>query len=195
VYGPSRRRRGPVLRHPALASVRRRVTTIEGLSPNRSHPVQRAWLEEQVPQCGYCHPAKSERGDLLARVPNPADSISTRRWPAISAAGGRTRVSESHSPCGFAREQGVTALCRYLIVTSSARPALLLAAETRMNPFAPFVKSRPSCIPSLPQLPCSGQSPAARRRESCPHDGVERGSDGRGALICSVQPATRIKIL
>ncbi|MFN7173968.1 MAG: (2Fe-2S)-binding protein [Thermaurantiacus tibetensis] len=30
------------------------VTTIEGLSPDRSHPVQRAWLELQVPQCGYC---------------------------------------------------------------------------------------------------------------------------------------------
>ena len=32
----------------------RRVTTIEGLAPDRSHPVQRAWIAEQVPQCGYC---------------------------------------------------------------------------------------------------------------------------------------------
>jgi isoquinoline 1-oxidoreductase alpha subunit len=32
----------------------RRVTTIEGLSPDGSHPVQRAWVNEQVPQCGYC---------------------------------------------------------------------------------------------------------------------------------------------
>src|ERR1700716_2585932 len=32
----------------------RKVTTIEGLSPNRSHPVQLAWIAEQVPQCGYC---------------------------------------------------------------------------------------------------------------------------------------------
>jgi len=32
----------------------RKVTTIEGLSANRSHPLQRAWIEHQVPQCGYC---------------------------------------------------------------------------------------------------------------------------------------------
>jgi aerobic-type carbon monoxide dehydrogenase small subunit (CoxS/CutS family) len=32
----------------------RRVTTIEGLSPDRSHPLQRAWVAEEVPQCGYC---------------------------------------------------------------------------------------------------------------------------------------------
>lgn len=32
------------------------ITTIEGLSPDGSHPVQRAWLDEQVPQCGYCQP-------------------------------------------------------------------------------------------------------------------------------------------
>jgi isoquinoline 1-oxidoreductase alpha subunit len=32
----------------------RRVTTIEGLSPDGSHPVQKAWINEQVPQCGYC---------------------------------------------------------------------------------------------------------------------------------------------
>lgn len=39
-----------------LASVEgKKVTTIEGLSENRSHPLQVAWIEEQVPQCGYCH--------------------------------------------------------------------------------------------------------------------------------------------
>ena len=32
----------------------RRVTTIEGLSPDGSHPLQKAWVAEQVPQCGYC---------------------------------------------------------------------------------------------------------------------------------------------
>jgi len=53
----------------------RRVTTIEGLSPNRSHPVQRAWLEEQVPQCGYCQSGQiMSAAILLARVPTPTDS-------------------------------------------------------------------------------------------------------------------------
>ena len=32
----------------------REVTTVEGLSPNRSHPLQKAWIAEQVPQCGFC---------------------------------------------------------------------------------------------------------------------------------------------
>lgn len=32
----------------------RAVTTVEGLSPDRSHPLQKAWIQEQVPQCGYC---------------------------------------------------------------------------------------------------------------------------------------------
>jgi aerobic-type carbon monoxide dehydrogenase small subunit (CoxS/CutS family) len=39
----------------------KRVTTVEGLSKNRSHPVQRAWLAEQVPQCGYC-----QSGQIMA---------------------------------------------------------------------------------------------------------------------------------
>jgi isoquinoline 1-oxidoreductase alpha subunit len=38
------------------SAVGKRVTTIEGLSPDGSHPVQRAWLDNQVPQCGYCQP-------------------------------------------------------------------------------------------------------------------------------------------
>jgi isoquinoline 1-oxidoreductase alpha subunit len=45
-----------------VASVgEREVTTIEGLSPDGSHPVQRAWLEEDVPQCGYC-----QSGQIMA---------------------------------------------------------------------------------------------------------------------------------
>lgn len=39
---------------PLAAASGRRITTIEGLSSQRSHPVQQAWIREQVPQCGYC---------------------------------------------------------------------------------------------------------------------------------------------
>src|SRR5450432_623899 len=39
---------------PAASIAGKKVTTIEGLSPNVSHPVQRAWIENDVPQCGYC---------------------------------------------------------------------------------------------------------------------------------------------
>lgn len=48
------------------------VTTIEGLSPDSSHPVQKAWLAEQVPQCGYCQSGQiMSAADLLAKTPNP----------------------------------------------------------------------------------------------------------------------------
>src|SRR6266404_6215935 len=46
------------------------VTTIEGLSPDSSHPVQRAWLAEDVPQCGYCQSGQIMAvADLLAHNP------------------------------------------------------------------------------------------------------------------------------
>ncbi len=50
------------------------VTTIEGLSADGSHPLQRAWLEEQTPQCGYCHPGQlMQAAALLAGNPHPTD--------------------------------------------------------------------------------------------------------------------------
>jgi isoquinoline 1-oxidoreductase subunit alpha len=48
------------------------VTTIEGLSPDSSHPVQKAWLEERVPQCGYCQSGQiMSAAALLAKKPKP----------------------------------------------------------------------------------------------------------------------------
>jgi isoquinoline 1-oxidoreductase subunit alpha len=56
-------------------AVGRRITTIEGLSPDRSHPVQRAWVEHTVPQCGYCQSGQiMAAAALLARTPDPTDS-------------------------------------------------------------------------------------------------------------------------
>ncbi len=50
------------------------VTTIEGLSPDRSHPVQRAWIELDVPQCGYCQSGQIMSAvALLAQKPKPTD--------------------------------------------------------------------------------------------------------------------------
>jgi len=48
---------------PLSAVGTRAVTTIEGLSPDSSHPVQRAWVEAQVPQCGYC-----QSGQIMSAV-------------------------------------------------------------------------------------------------------------------------------
>ena len=50
------------------------VTTIEGLSPDNSHPVQKAWAASDVPQCGYCQPGQvMAAAALLARNPKPSD--------------------------------------------------------------------------------------------------------------------------
>lgn len=50
------------------------VTTIEGLHPTGEHPLQVAWIAEQVPQCGYCQSGQiMQAAELLARTPNPSD--------------------------------------------------------------------------------------------------------------------------
>jgi isoquinoline 1-oxidoreductase subunit alpha len=50
----------------------KKITTIEGLSRDRSHPVQRAWIAEQVPQCGYCQSGQiMQAAALLAKTPHP----------------------------------------------------------------------------------------------------------------------------
>jgi isoquinoline 1-oxidoreductase subunit alpha len=51
------------------------ITTIEGLSPDRSHPVQKAWMEIDVPQCGYCQSGQIMTvAALLASTPEPSDA-------------------------------------------------------------------------------------------------------------------------
>jgi isoquinoline 1-oxidoreductase alpha subunit len=51
-----------------------KVTTIEGLDPEGRHPLQTAWLELQVPQCGYCQPGQiMQAATLLKDYPNPTD--------------------------------------------------------------------------------------------------------------------------
>lgn len=60
---------------PVSAVGARKVTTIEGLSVSRSHPVQRAWLELDVPQCGYCQCGQiMSAATLLAHNPQPTDA-------------------------------------------------------------------------------------------------------------------------
>lgn len=57
---------------PVSAADGKSVKTIEGLSPDRSHPLQQAWIEEQVPQCGYCQSGQiMQAATLLAANPSP----------------------------------------------------------------------------------------------------------------------------
>jgi isoquinoline 1-oxidoreductase subunit alpha len=60
---------------PVSAVGARKVTTIEGLDPKANHPVQRAWIEAQVPQCGYCQSGQiMSAAALLAKKPSPTDA-------------------------------------------------------------------------------------------------------------------------
>ena len=60
---------------PVSAVVGKAVTTIEGLSDDNTHAVQLAWIEEQVPQCGYCQSGQIlTAAALLARKPDPSDA-------------------------------------------------------------------------------------------------------------------------
>jgi len=59
---------------PLSRAAGKRVTTVEGLSKDGSHPVQRAWLAGQVPQCGYCQSGQMmSAAVLLAKIPRPTD--------------------------------------------------------------------------------------------------------------------------
>ena len=59
---------------PASQAAGKQITTIEGLHPEGRHPVQLAWIAEQVPQCGYCQSGQiMTAAALLARNPNPTD--------------------------------------------------------------------------------------------------------------------------
>ena len=60
---------------PLQAAAGKKVTTIEGLSQNRSHAVQRAWMEIDVPQCGYCQSGQiMSAAALLSSNPSPSDA-------------------------------------------------------------------------------------------------------------------------
>jgi aerobic-type carbon monoxide dehydrogenase small subunit (CoxS/CutS family) len=78
---------------PVSAVAGQQIVTIEGLSKDKSHPVQRAWVEERVPQCGYC-----QSGMILATVallkdkPNPTDGEIDMAVTNICRCGTYTRI-------------------------------------------------------------------------------------------------------
>ncbi|MDI6032970.1 (2Fe-2S)-binding protein [Flavobacterium sp. LB2P84] len=60
---------------PVAAVANKNITTIEGLSEDNSHPVQKAWIEEQVPQCGYCQSGQiMAAAALLSKNVSPNDA-------------------------------------------------------------------------------------------------------------------------
>ena len=72
------------------------ITTIEGLSPDSSHPVQQAWIEVDVPQCGYCQTGMiMATAALLERNANPSDQDIDRTVTNICRCGTYNQVREA----------------------------------------------------------------------------------------------------
>lgn len=82
---------------PVAAAVNQKITTIEGLSVNNNHPVQKAWIEEQVPQCGYCHSGQiMAAAALLSSNTNPTDKdIDTAMSGYICRCGTYPRIKKA----------------------------------------------------------------------------------------------------
>jgi isoquinoline 1-oxidoreductase alpha subunit len=71
----------------------RSVTTIEGLSPTSSHPLQKAWLAENVPQCGYCQSGQIMAAvALLRKNPHPSDAAIDEAMTNICRCGTYDRI-------------------------------------------------------------------------------------------------------
>jgi len=88
---------------PVTAAEGKKVTTIEGLSADGSHPVQKAWVAEQTPQCGYCQSGQiMQAAALLAKTPNPTDGeIDTAMHGNICRCGTYQRIrSAIHTAAG-----------------------------------------------------------------------------------------------
>jgi len=82
---------------PVSAVGEQEITTIEGLSENGDHPVQKAWLEIDVPQCGYCQAGQiMSASALLKRTPHPSDEeIETAMNGNICRCGTYTRIKKA----------------------------------------------------------------------------------------------------
>jgi isoquinoline 1-oxidoreductase alpha subunit len=74
----------------------KKITTIEGLSQNRSHPVQRAWIAEDVPQCGYCQSGMIMAVvAMLKEVPKPTEDDINSYITNICRCGTYTRIRKA----------------------------------------------------------------------------------------------------
>jgi|SRR5580704_13118804 isoquinoline 1-oxidoreductase alpha subunit len=82
---------------PVSAAVNQQITTIEGLSPDGTHPVQVAWMEVDVPQCGYCQPGQMmSAAALIAKNTKPtAEEIDTAMNGNICRCGTYPRIRQA----------------------------------------------------------------------------------------------------
>jgi isoquinoline 1-oxidoreductase alpha subunit len=81
---------------PVSAAAGKRITTIEGLSADSSHPVQQAWIKHQVPQCGYCQSGQIMAAvALLEKKPQPTDADINSAMSNICRCGTYKRIRDA----------------------------------------------------------------------------------------------------
>ena len=81
---------------PVASAVGRQITTIEGLSADRSHPLQKAWIATQVPQCGYCQSGMlMAAAALLTEKPRPTDADINAAMTNICRCGTYERIRKA----------------------------------------------------------------------------------------------------
>jgi isoquinoline 1-oxidoreductase alpha subunit len=104
---------------PVAAVAGKRIVTIEGLSRDGSHPVQRAWAEHDVPQCGYCQSGQiMAAAALLAKKPKPTDRDIDEAITNICRCGTYQRIRAAiHAAAGDTTRVGSV----YEVVDRSAR--------------------------------------------------------------------------
>jgi aerobic-type carbon monoxide dehydrogenase small subunit (CoxS/CutS family) len=92
---------------PVAKAEGRSIVTIEGLSEAGDHPVQRAWTEEDVPQCGYCQAGQiMAAADLLTRIPDPSDEQIDEMHTNICRCGTYYRMRKAiHRAATYMREE------------------------------------------------------------------------------------------
>ena len=91
---------------PVAAVAGKRITTIEGLAVDVSHPVQQAWIKHQVPQCGYCQSGQIMAAvALLEKIPQPTDADINAAMSNICRCGTYVRIRAAiHDVAGNAPE-------------------------------------------------------------------------------------------
>ena len=94
---------------PISSAVGKKITTIEGLSPNVSHPLQIAWVQNNVPQCGYCQSGQiMQAAALLKKKPKPTDDdIDTAMKGNICRCGTYQRIRQAIKQASNQKAGGV----------------------------------------------------------------------------------------
>ncbi|MDJ0879440.1 MAG: (2Fe-2S)-binding protein [Halieaceae bacterium] len=96
---------------PVSAVAGRTITTIEGLGAQQLHPVQQAWIEEDVSQCGYCQAGQiMNAAEWLERVPEPTDEDIERYQTALCRCGTYARIRKAIFRAAEIRRQGAVAV-------------------------------------------------------------------------------------